>query len=356
MSSMMMSNGYDTTSWRFADMIPGSPPEAFRLPGVVETPAVLHDVPDLGPCLFKMEQDCPTGSHKDRAAVFQVSIARQKKSTGLIIPSSGNAAIAVSAAGLACDLPVYAFLSPETPGGKLAALARYKPRMVFCSTPVNRARNASRRFGLPNLRPSRDDNAVNGFMTLGFELAELLRRKPFSSIFVFSTSGATLTGIARAFTVLQLTGRLRTMPEFHAVQAGNASDLARLFDTREVADDADFSLSGAGFGGVPGSRLLPELADYIRGSRGGAWMVNREEMSAAGSSCENLGIQTSPEGWCALAAACRWRREGGIGTPLIVLTGRHRDTVEPCLDDCFVCHAKTYHDVECFISRWHPVL
>lgn len=349
---------FESSYWHFADMIPGAPSPENRLPGFPGTPVVSMELPDIGSCLFKMEQDCPTGSHKDRAAIFQASVEKSRNAAGLIIPSSGNAAIAVSAAGSACGLPVYAFLSVETDPGKLAAMARYKPRLVFCPNPVNRARNAARRFGLPNLRPSRDENAIRGFMTLGFELNDYAIRRIFSSIFVFSTSGATLTGIARAYEILRLTGRLRRMPELHAVQAGNASELARHFDNREFEENPESGSAGPGFGGVAGSRLYPELTDHIRESHGAGWRVTMDEMESAGDVLSNAGIRTSPEGWCSLAAVYRWRRAGGEGIPMVVLTGSIRPEPGPAndLQQCEICRAETYREIEHFIRRWHPVL
>jgi len=69
------------------------------------------------------------------------------------------------------------------------------------------------------------------------------------------------------------------------------------------------------------------------------------------------GIETSLEGCCALAAACRWRAAGGSGIPLVVLTGQRYDINldKSWLTKCDVCQAEGYGEIEQFISQWHTV-
>jgi threonine synthase len=340
------------TSWRFSDLIPGTPPAEFWVSGVPETSVVKRTVPGLGVCFFKMEHTCPTGSHKDRAAVFQVSVARAEEVSGVVIPSSGNAAIAVAAAGAECRLPVYAFISPKTHPGKLNALLQFDPYIIMCDQPVNRARNTARRFGFRNLRPSRDENAVKGFMSLGYELAETFEEERFSSIFTFTTSGATLTGIARAFRALLQNSRISCIPELHAVQSGNATDIAACFDHVPKAD----SITGdtPGFGGVKQSPLCPELFDHVRMSGGRGWFAAVSDADTMNQCLLSLDIETSLEGCCALAAAIRWRKSGGTGIPMVILTGKkYSETLTGNeLHHSRICHADTYGHIERCIKRW----
>lgn len=348
-------NGLLDAYWQYAETIPDSPPREIRLPGFPETPVEHRTIRDIGPCLFKMEQNCPTGSHKDRAAIFQVSLARQAGAPGVIIPSSGNAAVAVAAAGAQADMPVFVFVSPHTHPGKLTAAARYKPRLIICDSPINRARNAARRFGMPNLRPSTDDNAVKGFMTLGYALGELYTHRKFSSIFIFTTSGATLVGIARAMKNMVLKGKIDKIPELHAVQAGKATAIASEFD--DSPPSMPVNGRSPGFGGVSSSKLNPELLTYIRSTGGSGWLTNDSDAENMHDLLKKESIQTSPEGCCALAAAIRWRRSGGVGTPLVVLTGkRYSDNQsEPDFGDAPVCTALTYGEIERFIRKWKHI-
>ncbi len=340
------------TSWRFADQIPGAPASEFRVTGVPETPVVKQTIPGLGDVLFKLEHTCPTGSHKDRAAVFQISAARSEQASGVVIPSSGNAAISVAAAGAECGLPVYAFISPKTHRSKLNALLQFKPWVIICDQPVNRARNVSRRFGFPNLRPSRDDNAVKGFMSLGYELGEAFEDHRFSSVFIFTTSGATLTGIARAFQTLNQNGRISFMPELHAVQSGNATGIAACFE--HVPKTGQTKGADPGFGGVQKSSLYPELLDHIRKSGGRGWYTNTSDADDMDRLLVSQRLETSPEGCCALAAVFRWQQSGGKGLPLVILTGKKYSgaTNDTMLHHKRICYGNTYRQIESCIKRW----
>ncbi|MCD4655730.1 UDP-N-acetylmuramoyl-L-alanine--D-glutamate ligase [bacterium] len=316
-----------------------------------------HIIPGTGKCWFKHEYLCPTGSHKDRAAIYQVRQAVKQGARAVIIPSSGNAAIAVSAAGAAVGLPVYAFLAPGTHPGKVKAMIKYKPRIIFSDKSLRRAENASRRFGFPNLRPSRDPWAVKGFMSLGHEIAGQDTAEEITDIFIFCTSGATLTGIAEAFINLKTINQRNSLPSLHAVQSGAAVDLARSLDKRLVPEATQSDSHKAGFGGVKGSRLTNQLIQKIRETNGSGWYISVDETREAGDRLSVLGIKTSSEGQAAFAAVLRWRQSGGAGYPLIILTGKQYPDLSDKLDltDCHICRSKTYGGIETFISRWHTV-
>lgn len=311
---------------------------------------------DTGRCYLKHEYQCPTGSHKDRAAQFQIAQAVKHRAEAVIIPSSGNAALAVSAAGKACGLPVYAFLSHGTHPGKLRAMQRHTPRIVLTDKPVNRARNAARRFGFPNLRPSRDPDAITGFMSLGFELAVQDADESITDLFIFCTSGASLMGISLAFDQLQSNGKRTIRPKLHAVQTGTASELARHFDSRNSSQAVNDSQK-AGFGGVAGSRLVKPLIDQITLSGGSGWLMRQDEIDNAALILTQHGISTSAEGQAAMAAVIRWRQQGGEGEPVVVLTGRRyaEDSAPFNAIDSSICRSDLYGDIDAFIRRWHTV-
>lgn len=336
------------------------PSKPARNPAAPLTPMDARNVPDLGTCFFKHEYLCPTGSHKDRAARYQVACARTDQAPGVIIPSSGNAAIAVAAAGRELNMPVYAFLAPGTHPGKLEAMAEFDPRIIICERSIRRAGNAARRFGMPNLRPSRDPRAVRGFMSLGFEIAKQDPAEQVTDLFIFCTSGATLTGIARAFTELKNRGKRTRFPRLHAVQSGAATDLARRFDRRPVPAQRKKDSRKAGFGGVSGSPLTHELAEAIAQSGGSGWFIEETETADAGKTLKSMGIETSAEGWAALAAVRRFKATGNAPEdiqPLVILTGRYYpDHPRPAdLSNCAVCRSTTYKGIEEFISQWHTV-
>ncbi len=312
-------------SWRFAGLIPGSPPKEFRLPGLPETPVVGYDLPVFGRCLFKMEQDCPTGSHKDRAAIFQVSVARANTAKGLIIPSSGNAAIAVAAAGAACSLPVYAFLAPGTQSGKVQAMARVSAAVDFLSATGQPCPECFPSVRIAEFATIPGRKCSRGIHDTGFRAGRAVRTGTLRQRVCFfhqrshpdrhrprirpDAPGRTPGKIFLSFMPFK--------PDMHPDSLGSS---IRAIWIRKLPPDA----RGPGFGGVSGSALYPELTAHLRNSHGSGWLIDDNEMTAAKSILDEVGIVTSPEGWCSLAATRRWRESGGRGTPLIVLTGKQR--------------------------------
>jgi len=316
-----------------------------------------HNIPELGKCWFKHEYQCPTGSHKDRAAIYQMKQAISDGAKAVIIPSSGNAAIAVAAAGAKAGMPVYAFLSPDTHQGKLNAMASFGPRIIISDKSIRRAANTARRFGFPNFRPSRDLFAVEGFKSLGYEIAEQDKDEIITDLFIFCTSGATLTGIADAFMELKQSGIRKKLPALHAVQSGAAKELASIFDTRPFPMQSQADSRKAGFGGVSKSELTEKLSRSIKSSNGSAWYITGEEVIRAGKILKKIGIKTSAEGQAALAAVKRWREEEGAGNPLVILTGLYYGQCSENAEflSCNICRSKTYGGIEAFIKEWHEL-
>ena len=94
---------------------------------------------------------------------------------------------------------------------------------------------------------------------LGFEIAEQDFHEEITDLFMFTTSGATLTGLYEAFNHLVMKQSRKQLPAFHAVQTGKAVDLASALDKRPVPDQKQQSSQHAGFGGVKSSSLAPDF-------------------------------------------------------------------------------------------------
>ena len=304
--------------WQYAQFLPQCPDPAFRLPGPASmTPVKRIHLQDLNDCYIKREDINPAGSHKERAACFQLSCARQNHSPGVVIPSSGNAALAVSLYSRKADLPCFAFMAEDAIPSKIQAVAATGAHLILSPKPVNFARYAARMFGLPNLKPSESAEAITGFMTLGFEILHQFHVELPDAIFLFTTSGATLLGLSKA--LQSRCSATQKRPALHAVQSGKSQYLAKIFDHRSIQAN---SHTAAGIGGLSHSALAPQLETLIRTSNGSAWSISDDEIATWTRHLESVGIFTSPEGIAATAAVSRWRQSGGKGTALIILTGK----------------------------------
>jgi threonine synthase len=244
------------------------------------------------------------GSHKARSLAYRISLSRARGEKTVLLSSSGNAAVAASLYAAAAGIRLLAFVSPDTSGVKLAPLERPRTTVVRSAKPRNMARYASRVFGIPNLTPSLDPHSVEGFKTIGLELAE--EAPEASDFFTFVTSGSSLLGVARSGW-----GAAR-----HVVQAGSAGRLAAALDPRPCEGPSALA-------GLLGVDETPR-ADEVRAAAHRGWVQNDAEIVEAHEWLRNAGIDTSAEGAASLSAVARARREGaldGAARVVVLLTG-----------------------------------
>lgn len=329
---------------RFLARLPDSP--ATALPSSTHTPLQCISHESLGTVYLKREDLQPCGSHKERAAWFQLSRMVQQHDRGAVIPSSGNAGIAVSHYCRLAHLPAIVFLTHGTHSGKVAAILNEGGNAILCDKPVNYARFASRVFDLPNLRPSTDSHAITGFMTLGYELMEQLPTDFSGPVFMFSTSGASLLGMITAFQTMPRSDNARSFrPRPIAVQSGRAHALASHFDPRPFMPRDCL----AGTGGLSDSELTPDLKAAISKLSGSALYCSDNEILAAHALQTDLGLSVSHETDASLAALMRYRQTQNDPACLIV-TGAERTQIASEDHPCRF-HASSYNDVRTIIEH-----
>ena len=249
----------------------------------------------------KRDDLSPGGSHKSRSLAYRVSLARQRGERTLLLSSSGNAAVAASLYCAAAGLRLLAFVSPDTPAVKLAALHRQGTLVIRTEKPRNLARYASRVFGIANLTPSLDDLSIEGFKSIGLELHEAAPEA--TDFFTFATSGSSFIGAARAAVSSGWRARL------HVVGAGAAGALAGALDPRFDATQMARSTL-AGLLGIDESPRADDARACAATSGGRGWVVTDDEIAQAHGWLGDAGIDTSGEGAASIAAVARARREG----------------------------------------------
>ena len=283
----------------------------------VEAPGLAAEL-GLARLVLKREDQNPTGSHKDRGLAYQVSLlgAASGPPAPLVVSSSGNAALAAAAYAAAAGLPLVACLAPGTPAGKLAALDRLGALVLVSPRALAVAEALSAAGFAPNLRPSTHPHAVEGFQSIGWELAEEVA--PVEALFTFVSSASSFVGIGRAFARAGDVTARPWQPGLHAVQGTGACPVAAEFDARPPPP----GLSRLGARGARKTRRIGEAKRLVGRTGGGGWIVTDEEADAAAARLAAHGILASPEGAASLAAAGRAAREGGVRTAIVVLTGR----------------------------------
>jgi len=326
--------------WRYADAFEPriDPPYRISL-GEGHTP--LEPAPQLAAALgltslwLKREDRNPTGSHKDRGMAFQVSAAIAAAAAGgralrhVALSSSGNAAIAAAAYGRAAGLGVVAFVAPGTDPGKVRAVRANGAAVVMSPNALTLCEAWCVARSVPNLRPSTDPAAVEGFLTLGWEILSDLRDQAVApahmpeALFTFVSSAASFVGIGRAFDRREVAGFERAVPApaLHAVQ-GVGGPVAAPFDARPAASALQPGRVGAL--GARKTRRLGEAQRRIRGTHGGGWWITDDEAEAADELLRAHGVHAALEAAAALAAARRAAAESGIRTAIVIVTGADR--------------------------------
>ncbi|MEA2646651.1 MAG: threonine synthase [Chloroflexota bacterium] len=259
--------------------------------------------------LLKREDLNPTGSHKDRGARVQLEACVARGDRVAVISSSGNAALAAATYGAAAGVAVVAMLSPRTEPARLAAVAAAGARVVVTTKPINYALRLGRVRGWPDLRPSQSPEALDGFRSLGEELAGELE------------NGTALVGYASSGTTFQAVGEVlaaggRRIP-LHPVQAGLVNGISSAFGR-----SGDGRRSIVGDLGVKTSARTAAVVDLVRAAGGEAWWVDDSAIREAGSALRGAGHEVAAECSAALAGLRLAAREVSVTRACLLLTGR----------------------------------
>ena len=254
------------------------------------------DEPSL---LLKREDANPSGSHKDRAACYQVARAASRGDSAVVISSSGNAAIATSRYAAAHGLDALIFVHPDTEPAKLAAIDGATTTLVVTARTINSAKRVSVALRVPNLRPSVHDDALCGYATLGDELIDA----DIDTLVIFATSGAT------AIAAGQVLQRERPDVQLHFVQGEGNAQLAAPASAGDIPDTAN-SPAAAGRLGVRRSRRGDQLLEVVAATGGLGWVASHDDVAQARTRLIELGIESGDESAANLAIASRLVEQG----------------------------------------------
>ncbi len=203
----------------------------------------------------KDETDNVSGSHKARHLMGVMIHLRLAEVGGLFDPaaprrrlaiaSCGNAALAAAVVARAADWPLDVFVPPDADPAVLERLQQLGAGIMPCprdgqpGDPCFRAFARSRARGaLPfSVQGSVNGLAVEGGLTLGYELADQLRRGPggLDALVVQVGGGALGSACLHALRDAVSLGVLPQLPRLYTVQTGGAWPLRRAYE-RVVQD------------------------------------------------------------------------------------------------------------------------
>ena len=310
--------------WRFRPLLPIAPGETPVTLGEGDTP--LLPVPRIGaeygiPDLWLKDEGAnPTGSFKSRGMSAAVTRAVAAGASRFVVPTAGNAGVALAAyaSRAGCEAKVFA---PRTTPALLVRQARLFGADVelvdgHIGDCGRLAAAWSRETGAFNVSTLREPYRIEGKKTLGLELA-MQYNWQLPDVIIYPTGGGTgLIGMWKAFEELLAIGWVAgTPPRMFSVQSSGCAPVVRAFaegaDRCEPWADPWTIASGLRVPGPLGDRLMLRA---LRESGGGAIALEDAVLAAEAARVTAAeGIDLSPEGGAALAAARQLRERGSIG-------------------------------------------
>ncbi len=310
--------------WRYRSFLPLRPGEDAVTLGEGDTP--LLPAPRLGLELglsdlwIKDESANPTGSFKARglsAAVTRASAAGVRRFT---LPTAGNAGVAAAAYGARAGAQVKVFAPASTPGTILRQIRTFGGDLELLEGHIGDCGRASRAWaaehGAMDLSTLREPYRIEGKKTLGLELSMQLGWT-MPSVIIYPTGGGTgLIGMWKAFEELLAAGWVTgDPPRMFTVQASGCAPIVRAFESgaegAEPWPDPRTVASGLRVPAPIGDRIMLRV---LRQSGGGAVTVDDAMLNGAAQFATRLeGVDMSPEGGAAVAAAAALRADGRIG-------------------------------------------
>ena len=233
-------NQADTSMWRYGALLPLLHEENKVTLGEGLTPllrlprlAARHELSSL---LLKDEGQNPTGSFKARGLSMAVSKAKELGVDGCIIPTAGNAGVALAAYCARAGLKAVVVMPRHTPAAFKEECYWYGAEVELVDGLISdcgaRVRQRNADGALLDISTLKEPYRLEGKKTMGYEIAEQLNWT-LPDVLLYPAGGGTgLIGIWKAFQELKQLGWLTPevrLPRMVAVQAENCCPLLETY-------------------------------------------------------------------------------------------------------------------------------
>lgn len=341
--------------WRWADWIDACPADARITLGEGDTPVIpsrqIGPAEGLPRLFFKLENQSPAGSFKDRFAAAAISHMRANGQTNCIATSSGNTGSALAAytaaAGIRCRIAIV----EGAPQGKLRQMMAYGAEIFRVRQFGLDPEISLRTFETLKRLAAAPDAALqissyiysgpgmSGVETISLELAEQFP-DGVEHVFCPAGGGGLCVAVARGYRTLVRRGTLNASPAIECVQpAGNNTIAGPMRDGKPQAQEVQSTtqISGLQVANVNDGHLVIE---ECRPTGGSGHLVSDESIWRTQQRlAQEEGIFTEPAGAVALAGALDAAAHGRIDrrAPLVCLvTGsgfKDLDSVDRMIGD-----------------------
>jgi len=238
--------GRPSNLWRYQDVLPVKGPSAFELHPVGGTPLWVPQRFSRGPgspaVFVKDERYAPTSSFKDRQAAVAVAAMMEGGVREVVIASTGNAAVAYSAACARAGIKLWVFMTSLVPPEKLREAALFGAEVIRVSGNYDQTKQIAAEFaqrrhllldhGASSL-PSRES-----MKTIAYEIVEQLGWRAPDWYLQSVSGGLGPLGVFQGFKELHAMGLIDRMPRLAVIQAEGCAPMVHAFkagkDTAEA--------------------------------------------------------------------------------------------------------------------------
>jgi threonine synthase len=270
---------------------------------------------------LKDESVNPTGSFKARGLAMAVTRAVAAGARSFVVPTAGNAGVALSAYAARAGCGARIFAPATTPGTILAQMRVFGAEVELVDGHIGDCGRAARehaaRTGAFDVSTLREPYRIEGKKTLGLELAEQLGWTLPDAVVYPAGGGTGLIGMWLAFAELLMAGWVTgRAPRLFAVQSSGCAPVVRA-----VEAGADRCEAWADPWTIAGGLRVPHplggtlMLRAIRETGGGAVAVSDAELEEQVREVSaREGVDLSPEGGAAVAATAELRRRKVLGS------------------------------------------
>ncbi len=234
----------DASMWRYGVLLPLLHDENRVTLGEGLTPLLalprLAARHELAALLLKDEGQNPTGSFKARGLSMAVSKAKELGVDGCIIPTAGNAGVALAAYCARAGLRAVVVMPRHTPQAFKEECYWYGAEVELVDGLISdcgaRVRQRNADGALLDISTLKEPYRLEGKKTMGYEIAEQLGWQ-LPDVLLYPAGGGTgLIGIWKAFQEMKALGWLAPgtrLPRMVAVQAENCCPLLETYEGRQ---------------------------------------------------------------------------------------------------------------------------
>jgi threonine synthase len=335
------------TMWRYREVLPVLDDQFVVSLGEGYTPILqmknLEEDFGFANLWLKDEGQNPTGSFKARGLSMAISKAKELGVSGCIVPTAGNAGVAMAAYCAKANLKAMVVMPQHTPKAFKEECYWYGAEVFLVDGLINDCAAFARTLNvsgeLLDISTLKEPYRLEGKKTMGYEIAEQMNWTLPDVILYPAGGGTGLIGIWKAFKEMIALGWLDRdvkLPRMVAVQAQNCSPVVDTFFGKQL-NSLHYNGSPTIANGLAVPRPIgePLMLQVIQESGGTAISISEEEMlQGLREIGQKEGLFVAPEGAAVWMAAQKLLAAGWLSAEekiLLLNTGsgqKYLDNIE----------------------------